>query len=380
MGLLELPTELLLQLPQHLRDIEDFTNLSSSCRTFHEKLRDTSPNTILTLAAASSRMFFRPCPHFLVAATARQIGQWALLSKNNYEDLRHAFYGGMESLLDLCVAKAGLTMDDIRRLHSLRFETINPASDMIDKCAGKQWYDVPDFWNGGRSDAFTIDVEPERSLFQIIIYGELFSSTMDAIIEPDSERYFELHMRLDYIKYCIPDYMCWSGYQGGPDGTPGMSVLPIGPYTPCKGKDLMTAAEFDAMDEPRQIQVANTDTARDLTADQVGLNHILKCRTWREAWEKVRLQLGVNFEDEWRQKMWHSAVQQQGLDGLEMLRPGGVEKWQSRLLEIMDKIKVMPSSSKPKVYRYGGGEQEASDAPCMSDEVLVCMAGLWPWA
>lgn len=120
MGLTDLPTELLLVLPQHLHNIEDFVNLSSSCRTFHKVLTGTSPNIILHLAAASARVFFRPSPHFLVAATARQISHWALLSAENYTDLRQAFYGGMDSLLELCISKAGLTMEDIRRLHASR--------------------------------------------------------------------------------------------------------------------------------------------------------------------------------------------------------------------------------------------------------------------
>jgi hypothetical protein len=54
--------------------------------------------------------------------------------------------------------------------------------------------------------------------------------------------------------------------------------------------------------------------------DQVRLNHILNCRTWREAWETVFRQIGPDFEWERRQEMWHSVVQIQGLQGLEMLR------------------------------------------------------------
>lgn len=379
MGLTDLPTELLLVLPQHLHNIEDFVNLSSSCRTFHKVLTGTSPNIILHLAAASARVFFRPSPHFLVAATARQISHWALLSAENYTDLRQAFYGGMDSLLELCISKAGLTMEDIRRLHASRFSIINPASDMIDRCAGKQWYDVPDFWDGGRSDANTIMIEAERSLLQIIIYGELFCSTMDAIVTPDAATPgFDLDMRLDYIIYCIPDYMCWHEYDGGPDDNRALQVLPVGPYTPCKRIDCTTPAEIEEFTEPQPADIARMDHAKDLTADQVGLDHILNCRTWREAWEGVRLCIGPDFEDEWRQKLWHAAVQQQGLDGLEMLRPGGVEKWRGRLRGVRDSIQAMPASSQPKSYRYGKRASEASDAPCMADEVHICMIGLWP--
>ncbi len=374
----DLPTELLLLLARHLHNIEDFVTLSSSCRKFHKVLNSTSPNTILHLAAASASVFFRPSPHFLVAATARQIGHWALQSDANYNDLREAFRGGMNSLLELCVSKAGLTMTDIRRLHSCRFSIINPASDMIDRCAGKQWYDVPDFWNGGRSDAFTINVEPDRSLFQIIIYGELFSSTMDAIVTCDaSRRRFDLDMRLDYIKYCIPDYSCWCGYVGSPDGNRALEVLPVGPYTPCRRIDSMTPTEIEALTEPQLSDFSRFSYSQGLTDDQVGLNHILGCRTWREAWEGVRLSFGPDFEEDWRQDLWHAAVQQQGLDGLELLRPGGVEKWRSRLQRVRDSIQAMPAQSKPEIYRYGIRGSEASDAPDMTAEILICMTGFW---
>jgi len=372
MALLNLPTEMLLLIPHHLHNIEDFVNLSSSCRTLHQVLASTSPNTILRLAAASASVFFRPSPHFLVAATARQISHWALQSNNNHGNLREAFQGGMDSLLELCVSKAGLTMYEIRRLHSCRFSIINPASDMIDRCAGQQWYDLPDFWYGGCSEPATISIEPERSLFQIIIYGELFSSKMNAILKADAPmHHFDPDMRLDYIRYCIPDVMCQDGYDGDPDGNAALEVLPVGPYTQFKGNDCLTPVQGEELTEPLRTDWGTRDYVKHPNDDQVGLDHILNCRTWREAWEDVRLHVGPDFEEGWRQKMWHAAVQQQGLDGLEMLRPGGVETWRGRLQGVRDGIQAIQASSKPKTYRYGKEGYEASDAPCMADEVYI---------
>jgi hypothetical protein len=349
MELVDLPIDLLVLLPQFLHNIEDFTNTSSSCRALRTVFANTSPNVILRLAAASSRVFFRPGPHFLVAATARQVSDWALLSNENTETLRQAFQGGIEALFELCISKAGLTLEHIRRLHASRFSLINPIADMIDHCAGQQWYATPDFWDGGVSDANTINVEPTRSLLQIIIYGELFCSSMRAALEPAlGHPRFDLDTRLDFIKYCIPDWVCWLAYEG-------LEVRKVGPY---------------ASDDHKIIA--------QLEPDQVGLNHILRCRTWREAWEAVRRQIGPDFDEEWRQQMWHSAVQMQGLDGLEMLRPGGVEKWRRRLEEIRGKIEALGQASRPAVHKFGRHKNPASDAPSMADEVYVCMAGLWP--
>ncbi len=347
MGLLDLPVELLMLIPLHLLNIEDFVNLSSSCS--RQLLgKHTSPNTILRLAAASSRVFFRPDPHFLVAATARQVSDWALLSYENTEALRSAFRGGIEALLSLCLSRAGLTMPDIRRLHASRFLTINPVADLIDRCGGVQWYSTPNFWNGGVSDANTVSVEPERSLFQIVIYGELFAESMRACCSDPLGPRFDLDLRLDYIKYCIPDAVCWRGYQG-------FTVLNVGPY-----------ASGDA-EVIKQINYG----------DQVGLNHILRCRTWREAWETVRLQIGPDFDEGWRQKMWCSSVQCQGLEGLQMLRPGGLEIWRERLMEMRAQLETLDGKCQPRVRLFRPQFGGASDAPNLADEVLVASAGYW---
>lgn len=209
MKLLDLPIDLLILLPQFLHDIEDFTNASSSCRSLRAAFARTSPKPILRFAAASSRIFFRPEPHFLIAAKARQLGDWALRSPPNTKTLRRAFQDGIEALFELCIAQTGLTPQQIRYLHASRFSLINPIADMIDRCAGAQSYAMPNFWDGSVSDAANISFEPTRRLLKIIIYGELFCSSMRADLEPASQLpRFNLGMRLDFIKYCIHDWAC----------------------------------------------------------------------------------------------------------------------------------------------------------------------------
>jgi hypothetical protein len=171
---------------------------------------------------------------------------------------------------------------------------------------------------------------------------------MRAALEPALQLpRFDLDTRMNFIKYCIPDWACWLAYKG-------MEVLNVGPYA---SGDHMTIVQ--------------------LFPDQVGLNHILNCRTWREAWETVRHQIGPDFTEEWRQEMWHSAVQMQGLEGLEMLRAGGVEKWRHRLQDIRGKIEALDPESRPSMHKFGFQEHRASDSTSMADEVHACMAGLW---
>lgn len=119
--------------------------------------------------------------------------------------VRAAVRGGIDALFSLCVSKASLSMADIRRLHASRFELINPVSDMIDRRAGPQWNATPRFGNGGASEAYTVDCEPLRTMFQFVIYGELFSSTLQSFLDPTAQlpRY-DLKTRLEFVRYCIP--------------------------------------------------------------------------------------------------------------------------------------------------------------------------------
>ncbi len=121
------------------------------------------PNIVLKLAITSSRVFFRRSPH-LVAAPACQVGQWALLDNKDYEDLHEALQGNFESLLELYVSKAGLITGDVHRLHNLHLTTMLHANITIDRYAGREWYEVPDVWHGGGSDAGTIDIDLKRPL------------------------------------------------------------------------------------------------------------------------------------------------------------------------------------------------------------------------
>ena len=108
------------------------------------------------------------------------------------------------------------------------------------------------------SDAYTLDTEANRAAFQIIIYGELFGKSMEALLDPENDRlYFDTHTRLDYITYCIPDWAC--------DSYPGFHVWHTGPY---KLRALPT----------RKIPNHLTDGTH--SADRVAMRHILRTGRW----------------------------------------------------------------------------------------------------
>ncbi|KAK7037490.1 hypothetical protein VNI00_010982 [Paramarasmius palmivorus] len=332
MLLIDLPFDILSSLPFYIRNIEDFTEASSTCRTLYQAFSTTAPNTILRLAAASSPTFF--VPRLLIIATARQVSDWALQSPSNTLVLRGALQGGIDGLLELCIDKAGLTLEDIRRLHLANFDLINPFSDKIDKIAGKQWYQTPNFWEGGVSAPNTIWTEADSVAYQnrVGIY-----------------RAFDLDVRLDYIKYCIPDWICDGGY-------PGMEVLMTGPYVASRNRE----------EDP-------------LPCDQISLRHVLHCARWRRLWNGAMQIVGPDFEEEWKQKLWFDVVQYQGLEGLEMLKDDGVsEKWQKRLRTLYDQISKLKEEDRPGQHEIGNRRNPVSYAPDFRNEVHVCMAKYWP--
>jgi hypothetical protein len=159
-------------------------------------------------------------------------------------------------------------MDDIRRLHLSRFEFINPISDMIDLMAGKQWYSTPNFWNGGVSEAYPIHCKSMRVLFQYIIYGELFDSSLYSWLNAElSLSRFDLDTRIDYIRYCIPDWTC------GRERAPVLGhVQRDRPYA---------TEEF----EGRQ------------SGDGLALWYIISCGRWNRPRKAIREQIGPEFED-----------------------------------------------------------------------------------
>ena len=66
-------------------------------------------NTILYLAAAQSSTFFRPSPHFLVAATVRELGEWTRQSHKNETELALRMEDGIDGPLQ--VMSSSLRLD-----------------------------------------------------------------------------------------------------------------------------------------------------------------------------------------------------------------------------------------------------------------------------
>ncbi|KAI5460973.1 hypothetical protein BGZ63DRAFT_388106 [Mariannaea sp. PMI_226] len=371
---ISLPTEVVLLLIECLHNIEDYVNLSSTCRTMRLALGSATPNTILRLAAAQSRIFFRPSPEFLVAATARELGNWARLSDANEATLVTSCQAGVEGVLDLALQQCGLTLPYIRKLHAMRFSIFNPVTDIIDRCVGQQWYSTPDFWDGGVDDAYTIRADPSSTLFHLAIYGELFGPDLAKYIEGheswSSHRSLKVETRLEFIKYCLPDFACElmgdvnsSQSQNGIID-PRRDVKPVGPYAKSVGG---TSYETWPND------------------NNLALVWVLQSTRWRPHWKRVRQKAGVDFqedfqdtwwfdeedESDWRQRLWENVMVCQGLEGLAMIMPELQDAWLERIQEWRTKIAAL--DLEPETIRVV--RQGTHDYPFLLGDLRICVSG-----
>ena len=369
--LLSLPRDILVLLPDFLHNVEDYANLSSSCTALRDCMETATPNTILRLAVAQSKVFFRPSPHFLVAATARELGNWARRSDVNEKEFALKMQDGVGGLLNLALDHCGLTMERLRELHLMRFSIINPIVDIIDKCVGEQWYSTPNFWDGGVDDAYTIQADPPETLFHLAIYGELFAPDFEIILNKDqTSRRLSVETRLEFIKYCVPDFACEINGNINAreacllDGTldPRRAVQATGPYA----------------------KTENGSHER-LPDNNIALTWVLRSTRWRPHWKEFRMKAGPDFQDEfddgwwydehsdqdWRQRMWETVIVCQGLDGLSMVRPALQDRWIDKVKEWRENISKLEREPATKKV----GRQATLEYPFLLGDLRICASG-----
>ncbi|KAI0835483.1 hypothetical protein F5Y06DRAFT_289138 [Hypoxylon sp. FL0890] len=366
-GLLGLPRNVLLMLPDYLHNIEDYMNVASTCRRLKELMSKAHPHTILCLAWESTRVFFRPSPYFLICAVARQLGNWARESDENEAELVADMPRGIDHLIDLALRKKqfGLTMADIRRMHELRFSVINPVSDLVDKCVGRQWYETPNFWNGGVDDAYTIHAEADDTFFHLAIYGELFGPDFEPFLDDSlsSQRRLRVDTRLEFVKYIIFDYetmsRCVWREDGSKDPRRAVIIHPDGPYF---------------SDE--------NGRCRSYLDNNKALKWVMRSTRWRPHWRIARLDAGAgpDFVDSrgngcaWRQNMLEHIMQCQGLEGLGMIRPETdlANKYKPKIREWKKKITHL--REEPALVSVGplNGTHEYPD---LYGDLFICASG-----
>ena len=210
---------------------------------------------------------------------------------------------------------------------------------------------------------------PSETIVHLAIYGGLFGHVFEALLNPPAPLMGPAALlatgvdtRLEFVKYCIPDYACYR-YQArvrNRDGTidPRRKCKAVGHYSPF--------AKLNRDEGRRYIRLLPNKYN-----NQGWILHLLRYQRWNHSWDVIRETVGGDFEIQWKQEIWKTVVCCQGLEGIEMLRPLGVEAWAERLLSWrkgIEKMNQEPGAievARHKTYEY----------PSLDRDLAVCLSG-----
>ncbi|KAI9872465.1 MAG: hypothetical protein M1830_001599, partial [Pleopsidium flavum] len=206
-SLFDLPTDILVTLPDYLHSLDDLFALIRICRVLYNTC--AASTAVLPHISVES---FEQCrlpqePHLLLTATARQIADWAVQSDERRDQLLEAIKEGPEGLLKLAIKVSRLGSNEVQKLHKAKVEVLEPLSRLIrgeiGVVAAKQEEDfLHDLDDDQGIGPACKDIEP--ALLYYLIYCELVDHDIDKAcnstavdVEPLSTDFRR--------KYCVQD-------------------------------------------------------------------------------------------------------------------------------------------------------------------------------
>ncbi|KAF2740824.1 hypothetical protein EJ04DRAFT_597883 [Polyplosphaeria fusca] len=280
-----------------------------------------------------------------------------------------SFREGSHGVFDLCLRHCGLSMSRIRELYSLQFSTTNVVVDLVDKCVGKQFYETPNFWQGGVDDAATIKSKPEDHFYQLAIYGGLFGPTLRAFLEggtlvtgSNGVVVGDVATRLEFLKYCVPDPYCV--------------------HHSFQSRFRMEDGEVDPIRRCDRVGPYKGAYLEDLNQNQNALEHMLESTLFNNYWRAIRSVAGPEFYDgpgngdpvdSWKQHLWQITVMSHGLDAMQMVGGNGrrAQEWKGQLVAWRDAIARMDASNKVSV-----GPCRTYEFPYLKGDIEILIG---PW-
>ncbi|KAG9023056.1 hypothetical protein FRB95_013744 [Tulasnella sp. JGI-2019a] len=192
MQLIDLPPELLILLLIHLGSLQDIHALTLTCRAF-SNIPTLISNDLLVRLASSPHTGLQPYPHLLLATKARKLADWAVQDDSCREELIEAIKGGCESVLRLGLRISPLTLNDLRYIHTARFDILIPLSEELD---------------APQSGLFTFCNNLMLALTNFWIYCDLFHHNISEGYRPSPVKPLSSLTRRLWFRFCVPDENC----------------------------------------------------------------------------------------------------------------------------------------------------------------------------
>ena len=141
-----------------------------------------------------------PHPHLLIAGTARQIADWAVQSVDNRSELHEKLLQGNKGLVELVENVTRLTLKEVKALYAVKGDLLYGLTRIIETEVGRESEPVPQM---------TVCEEPELALLNYWIYCDLFHHDIDysyrRLPMPQRIEPLKSAIRGRWLVYCMPD-------------------------------------------------------------------------------------------------------------------------------------------------------------------------------
>ena len=326
MHITDLPPELLALLPYHLPTLVDLYALLRTSRCFYGPCSETKAKYPPILQRSYGHFAIPPHPHVVLSGIARQIADWAVEDPHHRQRLWCALHGpfstGLPTLLALGEEVARLSIQDVRALHQAKVKIVEPMSRIIDQEVGRASRSnvdmMPEDDEFGSEDSVPICRNPLRTLYNFIIYCELFHHSIDEAYGqlPSQINPLSAELRLRWMRWCMPDADIWNNF---PNDSPFERYL-------------REIHEYQTTDY-YQLNFSTTRQSLPHLLYDAAKPFAASARCSREDWARTaptRDQLAVRI------------LEHQGLHTLRLLLPGGVEAKKDMIADVQEKVEMVP--------------------------------------
>lgn len=203
MKVIDLPTELLADIPNHLDSFNDWYSLIRTCGHFYNACTNTKATFAPSQITIEEASHWSPPRSMFLIGSARKVADWAIENTANRRRLHEAISRGLdgrfdlygrqeEEIFDLCVDVIRMGFAELRAIYHARREVVDPISRMIDQS------NLGD-WHGTR-----------EVLCHFMQYCELFHHSIDQAYGqlPAGVQPLEDSVRRNFMAYCIAEISC----------------------------------------------------------------------------------------------------------------------------------------------------------------------------
>lgn len=205
MKLNDLPTDILLSLPNYLNSLDDHYSLIRTSRTLYLSCAWSKAKLSPSFAKRDGQKTLSPHRDLLLASIARQIADWAAQCQENRSAFLRVIRGEEgenvnDGLLKLGEKVAKLSLEEIQAFYTAKREIVEPLAislyqNVPERCGVFKWPKSGDPICSFPKTKFRCWQEAREALYNYLIYCGLFHHSIDRALDPSVEHIREADRR-----------------------------------------------------------------------------------------------------------------------------------------------------------------------------------------